>query len=70
MLIAAEKKSFQTPNTSVCNLNETKRSTVCIPINFGGQRTFLNENVKNFLNVKTIRKGKFLFIRFMKRVRF
>ena len=51
---------LQTAKTCVSNLNETKKSTLCMLFDSGSQRTFLNENVKELLNLKSIRKEKLL----------
>ena len=49
---------LQTAKACAGNLNETKKSTLCMLFDSGSQRTFLNENVKELLNLKSIRKEK------------
>ena len=51
---------LQTSKACVCNLNETKKSTLRMLFDSGSRRTFLNENVKERLNLKSIGKEKLL----------
>ena len=47
---------LQTVKACFCNLNKTKKSTLRMLFDSGSQRTFLNENVKELLNLKSISK--------------
>ena len=51
---------LQTTKTCISNLNETKKSILRMLFDSGSQITFLNENVKELLNLKSIRKEKLL----------
>ena len=50
---------LRTAKACACNLNETKKSTLRMLIDSGSQRTFLNENANELLNLKSITKGNY-----------
>ena len=61
---------LQTAKAYICNLHKTKKSTLRTLFDSGSQRTFLNKNVKELLNLKIIRKEKLLINTFSEKSSF